>query len=134
MNVKTNAITKYARIIILPAISGVFRLFSWPARITRPLSNFLLSSSPPQKSRFKKNFPRIGKFLISCFYLITTKLLTIPEATRYTFGIYGLSFRASLLWNQLPKKLKLHDIQTLAKFKTEIKRWKGCKCSCNICR
>ena len=68
------------------------------------------------------------------YKLRSTKLLTLPEATRYTFGIYGLSFRASLLWNQLPKKLKLHDIQTLAKFRTEIKRWKGCKCSCNICR
>ena len=68
------------------------------------------------------------------FYLRSEKLLTLPPTDRYTFGIYGLSFRASMLWNELPKKLKLHEVQTLAKFKSEIKGWKGSKCSCNICR
>ena len=68
------------------------------------------------------------------FYLRSEKLLTLPSTDRYTFGIYGLSFRASMLWNQLPKKLKLHEVQTLAEFKSEIKGWKGLKCSCNICR
>ena len=68
------------------------------------------------------------------YHLRSTKLLKLPEVLRYSFGIYGLTFRASLLWNQLPKHLHLHEIESLAAFKTKIKLWNGSNCTCYICR
>ena len=59
-------------------------------------------------------------------------LLRLPTTLHYNHGIYGISFRASLLWNQLPAYF--HNLKTLSSFKSKIQKWQGTCCTCKICR
>ena len=59
-------------------------------------------------SKFKEtNFLRYGK------------PLTLPQTINRRYGLEGLNFRASLIWNNLPQHIK--SVDTLAKFKSDIK-------------
>ena len=80
-------------------------------------------------------------FMLDIFQLKETrydlrsyKPLQLPKTLHYNHGIYGLTFRAAILWNQLPKHLKLHEIDTLNGFKQKIKLWDASNCTCKICR
>ena len=59
-------------------------------------------------------------------------LLRLPTTLHYNHGIYGISFRASLLWNQLPAYF--HNLKTLSSFKSKIQKWEGTCCTCKMCR
>ena len=59
-------------------------------------------------------------------------LLRLPTTLHYNHGIYGISFTASLLWNQLPAYF--HNLKTLSSFKSKIQKWQGTCCTCKICR
>ena len=48
------------------------------------------------------------------------------------FGMESLSFRGSILWNNINDEIK--ELSTVASFKTKIKTWMGEKCNCKICK
>jgi len=66
------------------------------------------------------------------YSLRSSKLLKLPATKHFNHGIYGLSFRAALLWNQLPSEL--HCVQNIRAFKSKINNWAGETCTCKICR
>ena len=45
--------------------------------------------------------------------------------------IESISFRAAIIWNQLPNKYKIAT--SVKQFKTIIKNWDGEGCNCRIC-
>ena len=61
-------------------------------------------------------------------YDLRTKHLFKLAITRTVkFGMESLSFRGSLLWNNLNNEIK--ELPTVASFKTKIKTWAGERCS-----
>ena len=65
-------------------------------------------------------------------YGLKTKHLCKLQSTKtIKFGMESLSFRGSILWNNLNDEIK--ELPTVASFKTKIKTWMGEKCNCKIC-
>ena len=64
--------------------------------------------------------------------LRTKHLCKLPITKTIKFGMESLSFRGSLLWNNLNDKIK--ELPTVASFKTKIKTWTGEPCNCKICK
>ena len=56
----------------------------------------------------------------------------IPEINTVSFGENSLRYLGPKIWNILPQKLK--DIDSLNKFKIEIKTWIPSNCPCRICK
>ena len=63
--------------------------------------------------------------------LRTKHLCKLPITKTKKFGMESLSFRGSLLWNNLDDEIK--ELSTVTSFKTKIKTWNGEKCNCKIC-
>ena len=53
-----------------------------------------------------------------------------PRTTRY--GVEALRNIGPQIWNMIPSDIK--ELNTLAKFKSEIKKWVPDKCPCRLCR
>ena len=64
--------------------------------------------------------------------LRTKHMCKLPITKTTKFGMESLSFRGSLLWNNLNDEIK--ELPTVASFKTKIKTWMGEKCNCKICK
>ena len=60
-----------------------------------------------------------------------SKLLILP-AKCVKFGTNSVTFRGSLLWNNLPLRLKTG--QTIDDFKSELKNLGKIHCTCTACR
>ena len=58
-------------------------------------------------------------------------LCKLPVAKFLMFGTSSLSFKGSLLWNSLRDNVK--GVNTIQKFKKEIRHWDGKNCTCHIC-
>ena len=58
-------------------------------------------------------------------------LLQLPNTRTKKYGNESLTFRGSIIWNQLPDQYKA--TKTENEFEMKIKSWKGFKCSCRIC-
>ena len=58
--------------------------------------------------------------------------LLIPPAKSANFGTNSITFRESLLWNNLPLRLK--NSQTIDDFKFELKIFGKIHCTCTVCR
>ena len=58
--------------------------------------------------------------------------LLIPPAKSVNFGTNSVTFRGSLLWNNLPLRLK--NSQTIDDFKSELKNLGKLHCTCTMCR
>ena len=58
-------------------------------------------------------------------------LLQLPSTRTKKYGNEYLSFRGSIIWNQLPDQYKVAKNDN--EFKMKIKSWKGFKCNCRIC-
>ena len=58
--------------------------------------------------------------------------LLIPPAKSVNFGTNSVTFRGSLLWNNLPLRLK--NSQTIDDFKFEVKNLGKIHCTCTVCR
>ena len=58
--------------------------------------------------------------------------LLIPPAKSVNFGTNSVTFRGSLLWNNLPLRLK--NSQTIDDFKSELKNLGKIHCTCTVCR
>ena len=56
--------------------------------------------------------------------------LTIPKVQSVKHGYQTVSFRAAIIWNNLPNKYK--EKKTLSSFKSAIKKWPGQNCHCRI--
>ena len=57
--------------------------------------------------------------------------LTIPKVQSVKHGYQTVSFRAAIIWNNLPNKYK--EKKSLSSFKNAIKQWPGQNCHCRIC-
>ena len=58
--------------------------------------------------------------------------LLVPPAKSVNFGANSVTFRGSLLWNNLPLRLK--NSQTIDDFKSELKNLGKIHCTCTVCR
>ena len=58
--------------------------------------------------------------------------LLIPPAKSVNFGTNSVTFRGSLLWNNLPLRLK--NSQTIDDFKSELNNLGKIHCTCTVCR
>ena len=58
-------------------------------------------------------------------------LLQLPNTRTEQYGNGSLSFRGTIIWNQLPYQYKA--AKTDNEFKMKIRRWKGFECICRIC-
>ena len=65
------------------------------------------------------------------YSLRINNLLQLPNMRTKKYGNKSLSFRGSIIWNQLPYQYKA--AKTDHKFKMKIKSWKGFECTCRIC-
>ena len=68
---------------------------------------------------------------MSNYELRNKELLVLNPTRTTTFGTRSISFKGSLIWNQLPNIYK--EAESLNKFKRLIKNWSGIECSCKIC-
>ena len=57
--------------------------------------------------------------------------LIIPKVKTVSNGYQSISFRAAIIWNQLPNKYKIAT--SVKQFKTIIKNWDGEGCNCRVC-
>ena len=48
------------------------------------------------------------------------------------FGTETISYRGPQIWNLIPERLRA--LETLSKFKKEIKKWKCDACPCRMCK
>ena len=72
-------------------------------------------------------------FITSILYnLRNGNRFLLPPAKSVKFGINSLTFRGSLLWNNLQLNLKI--CQTMDEFKLESKRLGSIHCTCTVCR
>ena len=65
------------------------------------------------------------------YSLRINNLLQLPSTRTKKHGSESLSFRGSIIWNQLPDQYKA--AKTDHKVKMKIKSWKGFECTCRIC-
>ena len=65
------------------------------------------------------------------YSLRVNNLLQLPNTRTKKYRNESLSFRGSIIWNQLPNQYKA--AKTDHEFKMKIKRWKGFECTCRIC-
>jgi len=66
------------------------------------------------------------------YFLRSGHQLVLPPTNTITFGIRSLAFMGSLIWNQLPKKIK--DSTSLLQFKTLLYELSTNICNCQICK
>ena len=59
-------------------------------------------------------------------------ILNLPSTQSTYYGANAIHFRGSLMWNNLPAKVK--SINSVFKFKTKIKNERNIACGCLICR
>ena len=65
------------------------------------------------------------------YSLRINNLLQLPNSRTKRYGHESLSFRGSIIWNQLPYQYKA--AKTDNEFKMKVKNWKGYECTCHIC-
>ncbi len=65
------------------------------------------------------------------YNLRSTESLKQPKCNTVTYGLNSFRYKGAKIWNDLPNKIK--NSITLAEFKTQIKKWQGPKCLCNMC-
>ena len=66
-------------------------------------------------------------------YNLRNKVLcTLPQVHTNRYGLNSLSFRGSILWNNLKDEIK--RASTLTNFKMLITKWDGKVCNCLICK
>ena len=65
-------------------------------------------------------------------FFASKHLCELPITKMTKFGMESLSFRGSLLRNNLNDEIK--KLPTVATFKTKIKTWIGEQCNCKICK
>ena len=66
------------------------------------------------------------------YSLRDTDLLTIPKSNTVRYGVNSLTFRSSILWNNLPSFHK--QSKTLHAFKDSIKTCSAFECTCILCK
>ena len=64
--------------------------------------------------------------------LRTKHLCKLQSTKTIKVSMESLSFRGSILWNNLNDEIK--ELSTVASFKTKIKTWMGEKFHCKICK
>ena len=66
------------------------------------------------------------------YNLRNDNLLILPSARSSRYGTDTLSFKGSLLWNNVPSEYK--NTNDFNRFKNKIKSWNPSTCSCKICK
>ena len=64
--------------------------------------------------------------------LRNNNILRLPKTNTSRYGTEALCFKGSIIWNIVPNQYK--NLNSLDKFKQQIKMWKPTTCTCNVCR
>ena len=80
--------------------------------------------SPPIMQFFDLN--------ITPYNLRNNNLLRLPKANASQYGTEALCFEESIIWNTVPNRYK--NLNSLDKFKQQIKMWKPTTCTCKLCK
>ncbi len=68
---------------------------------------------------------------ISQYDLRINNRLQVPKYKTVAYGKQSVAYIGSFLWNTIADEVKVSE--TICKFKTLIKNWKGETCSCKLC-
>ena len=81
----------------------------------------------------RESIPSVGVLQqkVLPYSLRINNFLQLPNTRTKKYGNESLSFRGSIIWNQLPDQCKA--AKTDNEFKMKIKSWKGLQCTCRIC-
>ena len=86
-----------------------------------------------------KSLNRISPPIIQEFFdlkvtphsLQNNNLLRLRKTNTLRYGTEALCFKGSIIWNKVPNRHK--NLNSLDKFKQQIKMWKPATCTCKLC-
>ena len=69
---------------------------------------------------------------VTPYSLRNNNLLRLPKTNTSRYGTEALCFKGSIIWNTVPNRYK--NLNSLDKFKQQIKMWKPTTCTCKLCK
>ena len=69
---------------------------------------------------------------VTPYSLRNNNLLRPPKTNTSRYGTEALCFKGSIIWNTVPNRYK--NLNSLDKFKQQIKMWKPTTCTCKLCK
>ena len=79
--------------------------------------------------------PIMKEFLnlkVTPYSLLNNNILKLPKTNTSRHDTKALCFKGSIIWNIVPKRYK--NLNSLDKFKQQIKMWKPTTCTCKLCQ
>ena len=69
---------------------------------------------------------------VTPYSLRNNNILRLPKANTSRYGTEVLCFKGSIIWSTVPNRYK--NLNSLDKFKQQIKMWKPTTCTCKLCK
>ena len=69
---------------------------------------------------------------VTPYDLRNNNILRLPKTNTLRYGVEALCFKGSIIWNTVPNRYK--NLNSLDKFKQEIKVWKPATCTYKLCK
>ena len=69
---------------------------------------------------------------VTPYSLRNNNMLRLPKTNTSRYGTEALCFKGSIIWNTAPNRYK--NLNSLDKFKQQIKMWKPTTCTCKPCK
>ena len=69
---------------------------------------------------------------VTPYSLRNNNLLRLPKTNTSRYDTEALCFKGSIIWNTVPNRYK--NLNSLDKFKQQIKMWKPTTCTCKLCK
>ena len=69
---------------------------------------------------------------VTPYSLRINNILRLPKTNTSRYGTEALCFKGSIIWNIVPNQYK--NLNSLDKFKQQIKMWKPTICTCKLCK
>ena len=69
---------------------------------------------------------------VTPYSLRNNNILRLPKTNTSRYGTEALCFKGSIIWNTVPNRYK--NLNSLDKFKQQIKMWKPTTCTCKLCK
>ena len=69
---------------------------------------------------------------VTPYSLQNNNLLRLPETNTSRYGTEAPCFKGSIIWNTVLNRYKI--LNSLDKFKQQIKTWKPTTCTCKLCK
>ena len=69
---------------------------------------------------------------VTPYSLRNNNMLRLPKTNTSRYGTEAICFKGSIIWNTVPNRYK--NLNSLDKFKQQIKMWKPTTCTCKLCK